>query len=112
MVAQRGRGARDWLLQRVTAVVLAVYALVLAGFFATHAPVRFEAWRALFAAPAMRVLTLAAVVAVVFHAWTGWWIVTTDYLRGGVRVFAQAVVLLVLIGCFVWGLRIALGAVG
>jgi succinate dehydrogenase / fumarate reductase membrane anchor subunit len=112
VVAARGAGTRDWLLQRGTAVVLAVYVLVLAGFFATHTPVTFEAWCALFAVPAMRVLTLAAVVAVVFHAWIGWWVVTTDYLRGGVRLLAQAAVLVLLAVCLVWGLRIALGAVG
>lgn len=105
-------GLRDWVLQRITAVVLAVYVLVLAGFFTTHSPVRFDAWRGLFAAPAMRVLTLTAVIAVLFHAWIGLWVVSTDYLKGTARILVQALVLVLLTGCFAWGLRIALGAVG
>lgn len=36
-----GSGSRDWIVQRISAVVLAVYSVVLLGFFLIHGNVDF-----------------------------------------------------------------------
>ena len=39
-----GSGSRDWIIQRISAVVLAVYSVVLLGFFLTHGDVTYLEW--------------------------------------------------------------------
>ena len=39
-----GSGSRDWVVQRISAVVLAVYSLVMLGWFLTH-QATFELWQ-------------------------------------------------------------------
>ena len=39
-----GSGSRDWIIQRISAVVLVVYSVVLLGFFLTHGDVTFVEW--------------------------------------------------------------------
>ena len=41
-----GSGSRDWFLQRLSAVVLAVYSLVMIGFFLTN-DVTYQTWQPL-----------------------------------------------------------------
>ena len=42
-------GTRDWLMQRVTAVVMALYVLLLLALALWHPQVNYETWQALFA---------------------------------------------------------------
>ena len=80
-VASLGRsGLADFVLQRASAVVLALYGLCIVGFFLTgevdHARLAafFNAWP-------MRVFTTLAVLALAVHGWIGMWTIGTDYLQ-------------------------------
>ena len=51
-------GLEDWLAQRVTAVVMALYTLLLLGIALYQGGIDYASWTALFAHPALRIATL------------------------------------------------------
>lgn len=103
-------GLRDWLVQRVSAVVMAVYIIFLAGFILMHSNLDYQTWQGLFAHTWMRVITLLFLLSLVFHAWIGLWIVSTDYIKGSkTRLLVQVLIILALIGFFIWGVEILWG---
>lgn len=73
-------GLRDFVLQRLTAVVLGAYGLCIVGFFAS-APVDHARLVEFFGSTPMRMFTLLAVMALAGHAWIGMWTIGTDYVR-------------------------------
>jgi succinate dehydrogenase / fumarate reductase membrane anchor subunit len=104
-----GIGLRDWLIQRFTAVYLAIYTVFL-FVFCVRSPLTFEAWQGLFSHIFMHICTLFALVCIAFHAWIGLSTVLTDYVKCSViRVFVQAAILFVLFGYGVWGIMILWG---
>jgi succinate dehydrogenase / fumarate reductase, membrane anchor subunit len=79
-VTSLGRsGLYDWLVQRVSAVVLLCWVVFVAGFIATHSPMTFAQWHGLFTQTWMRIFTLMALLALCAHAWIGMWTIATDY---------------------------------
>ena len=110
-------GTYDWLIQRVSAVVLAAYTLFIVGFIFLSDDFSYETWSALFEQRWMRIFSLVALLATVVHAWIGLWSVLTDYitnrLMGGKATFLRLVleVLLAAVAVFyvVWGIEIFWG---
>jgi succinate dehydrogenase / fumarate reductase membrane anchor subunit len=108
-------GLYDWLMQRVTAVILLAYFLyvgcVLVG------GVDYVAWKDLYAQTWMRVFSLLALLSLGVHAWVGLWAVFTDYLTerlmgttGNVLRFAAlAISALIMFTYVVWGIQILWG---
>lgn len=81
-VGSLGRsGLADFVLQRVSAVVLGLYGLCIAGFFVTTPAVDHAALVGFLGSLTMKVFTTLAVVALAMHAWVGMWTVGTDYIR-------------------------------
>ncbi len=99
-------GVQDWLVQRLSAVVLLAYTLFLVIFFLRHPQLSYMEWRELFATSAMRLFSVLALLALASHAWIGLWAVTTDYLTTRLlgsratllRLLAQCAVLLLIFG--------------
>ena len=73
-------GLSDWLIQRVTAVVLMAYVLIITAFLLSNPNIQYEQWLQLFDATWMRVFSVAAILSLAAHAWIGMWCVSTDYL--------------------------------
>jgi succinate dehydrogenase / fumarate reductase membrane anchor subunit len=102
-----GNGLRDWLIQRVTSVILGVYILFLIGFFIKHPHIDYFVWQNLFANTSMRIFTIFALLSLSLHAWVGMWTVVTDYLKWTwLRFIFQMAVILALIAYVVWGINI------
>ena len=76
-----GNGIKDWLAQRLTAVFLILYIAVLFWFCATNSEIGFDSWKAFMFLPAMKVMTLLALVSISIHAWIGIWTILTDYIH-------------------------------
>ena len=74
-------GLADFVLQRVSGVLLGLYGLCLAGFFAATPNVDHAALVGFLDSLTMKVFTTLAVVALAMHAWIGMWTVGTDYIR-------------------------------
>lgn len=112
-VTNPGRnGLYDWLLQRVTAVVIGAYAVGLVGFLLLNPGLDYETWRTCMGSLPMQVINTLVLVSVLLHAWAGLWIVTTDYLTRaqfgnaatGVRLVVQMLILLLCLVYLLWGL--------
>lgn len=100
-----GNGLRDWLVQRVTAVILAVYFIFLGIYFIQHQGLNYSDWHNLFSHNGMKVATLLALGSLVLHAWVGMWTVLTDYVKWfKTRLFLQISVILILLGYFTYGI--------
>jgi len=105
-------GLRDWLIQRVSAVVLALYFLFLLGFLLWTPTLDYQTLHGLFHHTAMRITTVIVLLSLITHSWIGLWTVTTDYLKGTIgRLTTQMVILLGLLALFIWGFEILWGAV-
>jgi succinate dehydrogenase / fumarate reductase membrane anchor subunit len=100
-------GLRDWLGQRISAVILGVYAIGLALYVLTARDLGYDAWARLFAAPWMKVITLLAFGALFYHAWVGMRDLWMDYVKPvGVRLTLQVLTVLYLLACAVWSVQV------
>jgi succinate dehydrogenase / fumarate reductase membrane anchor subunit len=100
-------GLRDWLAQRVTAAIMAVYTVMMFIVLARNTPVTFESWRNLFAHGWMRVATLLFAVSLAWHAWVGMRDILMDYVKpAGVRLGLEVLTLLVIAGYVGWTVQI------
>ncbi|GAB4057386.1 succinate dehydrogenase, hydrophobic membrane anchor protein [Uliginosibacterium sediminicola] len=100
-------GFRDWLLQRLSAVVMAVYAVILAVQILLLPQWDNAAWRALFAGGFMRFITFLFFLSLFFHAWIGVRDIWMDYIKSiSLRVTLHAITALLLIGYAGWAAQI------
>ena len=100
-------GARDWLAQRITAVVMAVYTLIVAFVFMQNSPLNFGVWQELFSRGWMRVATLLFAVSLAWHAWVGVRDILMDYIQPvGLRLSLQVLALLLLASYLGWSVQI------
>ena len=100
-------GLRDWLAQRVTAVVMAVYALLLAGALWSGPAMSQDAWRALLSGGFMRFATFLFIICLCYHAWVGVRDIWMDYVKpAGLRLTLHVLTLLMLVGCGGWATQI------
>ena len=103
-------GWRDWLLQRVTAVVMLVYTLFFLAVLVQLPQLDYDHWRALWDQPLMRYATLFFVLSVLLHAWVGVRNIFMDYVKAtGLRLVLYVLVILALIAYGVWAWQILWG---
>ena len=101
-------GLSDWLIQRVTSLMLLAYFLLIA--YQLAGSVDYTSWRLLFDQTWMKVFTLMAALSLVAHAWIGLWSVFTDYLTermlgpmgNAIRLVCQLGASLSLVGYVIW----------
>ncbi len=101
-------GLRDWLAQRVTAVLMALFTLaVLAQVIFSRGPVGYDQWAGIFASQWMKVLTFSVIVALIYHVWVGIRDVFMDYIKPvGVRLALQIFSIVWLVGCAGWAIQV------
>jgi succinate dehydrogenase / fumarate reductase membrane anchor subunit len=100
-------GLRDWLAQRITALVMAVYALVAVAVFLIEKPATYDAWRELFLRGWVRVGTLLFAASLAWHAWVGARDILMDYVKpDGLRLSLQVLTILLLAGYLGWTVQI------
>ena len=119
-------GLRDWLSQRITAALMALFTLVLIVQVllpsyardakgerlvdASGALVRitgYDKWAGIFNPQWMRVLTLVVIVSLGYHAWVGMRDVWMDYVKPmGARLLLQVFTIVWLVGCAGWAIQV------
>ena len=100
-------GLKDWLAQRVTAIVLAVYTVVLGVVLLAQPELSYGTWAGLFASGWMRVLTLLALLSLFWHAWIGVRDIFMDYIKPtGVRLFLLVCTIVALVAYALWAVNI------
>jgi len=75
-------GLTDWIIQRVSSVILAVYTLWITAFLLLNPGLDHATWVDFHAGTTMRLFSTLTVLALAAHAWIGMWTVGTDYIRG------------------------------
>ena len=103
-------GLRDWLVQRITAVMMAAYTLFMAGYVVLHPNLDYNVWTELFSNQVMRSFSLLFLLAVFAHAWVGVRDVVMDYVKSaGIRLAIYVVVILALLLYVIWSVQILWG---
>jgi succinate dehydrogenase hydrophobic membrane anchor protein len=81
--------ATGWL-QRITAVVMALYTLVLLFWFFGARDFSYDGWASIFAMQWMKLATFVALLSLFYHAWVGIRDIWMDYVKPvGLRLFLQ-----------------------
>ena len=100
-------GLRDWLAQRITGAIMAVYSVIIAVVLMRGQPMNYGVWRDLFSQGWMRVATLLFAASLACHAWVGIRDVLMDYVKPtGLRLALEVTTLLVLAGYLGWAIQI------
>jgi succinate dehydrogenase / fumarate reductase membrane anchor subunit len=100
-------GLRDWLAQRITAAIMAVYSLIVLVVLARESPITYAVWRDLFAQGWMRVTTLLFAASLAWHAWVGVRDILMDYVKpDGLRLALHVLTLILIAGYFGWIVQI------
>ena len=101
-------GMRDWLSQRVTATLMALFtALLLAQVIFSKGPIGYDTWAGIFSAQWMKVLTFVIFVCLGLHAWVGMRDIWMDYVKPvALRLVLQVFTMVWLVGCMGWAIQV------
>ena len=100
-------GLRDWLAQRITAIVMTAYIVIFVIFILSNTPVSFQAWQDFLRHPWLRFLSFLFFLSMAFHAWIGMRDVLMDYVRyTPARLTLQVLVILLLVFYTLWAAQI------
>jgi len=96
-------GLADWLAQRLTAVVMILYTLLVLGIVLWHGGLDHASWRALFQSQVFRVASFLFMVSLAYHAWVGMRNISMDYVKPiAIRLPLQALFVALLIAYLGW----------
>jgi succinate dehydrogenase / fumarate reductase, membrane anchor subunit len=101
-------GLRDWLAQRVTAALMALFTLVvLAQVIFSKGPIGYDKWAGIFSAQWMKALTFTIIVAMLYHVWVGLRDIWMDYIKPvGLRLSLQVFSIVWLVSCAGWAIQV------
>ena len=101
-------GLRDWLAQRVTGLVMALFTLiVLAQVLLNKGPMGYNKWAGIFSSQWMKTLTFAVIISLLYHAWVGMREIFMDYIQPVyVRLALQVFAMVWLVGCAGWAIQV------
>jgi len=101
-------GLRDWLAQRVTAVLMALFTLVvLVQVLFGSGPISYEKWAGIFASQWMKALTFTIIVALLYHVWIGMRDIWMDYIKPvSWRLALEIFSIVWLLSCAGWAIQV------
>jgi len=103
-------GLRDWLIQRVTAVLMAVYCVSIFAYLLMQPHLDYDVWTGLFSSQTVRTFTLLFMLSLFYHAWVGIRDIVMDYVKSAaVRFVIHVLVILALLLYAIWSVEILWG---
>jgi succinate dehydrogenase / fumarate reductase, membrane anchor subunit len=101
-------GLRDWLAQRVTGILMALFTvIVLAQVIFTKGSIGYTKWAGIFSPQWMKTLTFVIIVAVMYHAWVGLREILMDYIKPvWMRLSLQVSAIVWLAACAGWAVQV------
>ncbi len=100
-------GLRDWMAQRATAIVMAIYTVILLVSFLGASDFSYDGWAGLFAHQWFKVATFVTIIALIYHVWVGVRDTLMDYVKPvGLKLTLNVATLVWLIGCAGWAAQI------
>jgi succinate dehydrogenase / fumarate reductase membrane anchor subunit len=103
-------GLRDWLLQRITAVVMVLFVLFVVVDLLLQPRVDYDVWTRLFSNNITRSFALLFLLSLFYHAWIGVRDIVMDYIKpASVRLIVHVSVILALLMYAIWSVQILWG---
>ena len=100
-------GTSGWLIQRISAIVMSVYTLIVIAILLISPPTNYVSWKALFSRGDFRCLTFLFFISLCLHAWIGMRDIFMDYLKPTwIRLSAHTIAILILAGYAGWAAKI------
>lgn len=101
-------GVRDWLSQRVTAALMALFTLIVLGqIMLNKGAMGYEKWAGIFASQWMKTLTFVVIIAMLYHVWVGMRDIWMDYVQPvGIRLLMQVFTIVWLVACAGWAIQV------
>lgn len=100
-------GLKDWVIQRATAIIMAIYTVIFFAVMVVVAPDSFAAWRGIFASGLMKFATFLFFVSLFYHAWIGVRDIWMDYIKpDGLRLLLMIATAAALVGYAGWAAQI------
>ena len=93
-------GFRDWLAQRITAIIMGLYTVILLVSFLAANDFSYNGWAGLFARQWFKIATFVTLLTLFYHAWVGMRDIWMDYVKPVIaRLLLQSATIVWLIGC-------------
>jgi succinate dehydrogenase membrane anchor subunit len=103
-------GLRDWLLQRITALLMVLYLVLLAGYLLMQPNLDYDVWTALFSSQVVRTFTMLFMLSLFYHAWVGIRDIVMDYIKPAwLRLTIHVLVIMALLLYAIWAVEIFWG---
>ncbi|NNM81646.1 MAG: succinate dehydrogenase, hydrophobic membrane anchor protein [Burkholderiales bacterium] len=103
-------GLRDWLMQRITAVIMAVSTVLFLIAFAIDAPAGYTGWKSFLSHSWIRIGILLFLISLYLHAWVGIRDILMDYVHPtGIRLTLQVLAIVSLAIYLIWSVEILWG---
>jgi succinate dehydrogenase / fumarate reductase membrane anchor subunit len=100
-------GFRDWLAQRITAIVMGLYTVILLASFLTTNDFSYNGWAGLFARQWFKIATFVTLLTMFYHVWVGMRDIWMDYIKpAGIRLTLQVLTIASLVGCAGWAIQV------
>lgn len=100
-------GLRDWLAQRVTGALMALFTIALLVQVLMPGEMGYDRWAAIFSSQWMKVLTFTLILSLAYHAWVGVRDIWMDYVKPvGLRLTLHVFTLVWLVACTGWAVQV------
>lgn len=101
-------GLRDWLAQRITAGLMALFTLVvLLQVIFSKGDIGYDKWAGIFSPQWMKALTFAIIFSLIYHVWVGMRDIWMDYIKPvAVRLVLQIFTMVWLVACAGWAIQV------
>ena len=100
-------GLRDWLAQRFTSLVMAIFTIVVVVQVLMPGSLDYYRWSAIFAPQWMKVLSFVTIVSLFWHVWVGMRNIWMDYVHSvGIRLGLDVLTIAWLVGCAGWAIQV------
>ena len=102
-----GYGMRDWLMQRITAVIMLAFTLVLIVTLFSSSAKGYAWWAGLMSDWCMQGMAMIAFVALAWHAWVGTRDIWMDYVKPtGIRLTLHVITIAWMLGSLLLAVRV------
>ena len=100
-------GLRDWMAQRVTAVLMALFTIVLLAQVIFGGRLGYDSWAGIFSSQWMKTLTFVVILAMLYHVWVGVREIFMDYIKpDSIRLSLYVFAIVWLVGCAGWAIQV------
>ena len=100
-------GLRDWLAQRITAALMALFTIVVLVQVLMPGPLGYARWAGIFSSQWMKVLTFVVIISLAYHVWVGMRDIWMDYIQPvGIKLVLQVFTIVWLVGCAGWAIQV------